>query len=61
MNKVSDILSFFLKELKGSYPENEIRSMFYISIEHILNYSKSDTIIRSNEELKEDLKLHLLR
>lgn len=60
MNKVSDILSFFLKELKGCYTENEIRSMFYISIEHILNYSKSDTIIRSNQELKEDLKIEFI-
>ena len=60
MNKVSDILSFFLKELKGCYSENEISSMFYISIEHILNYSKSDTIISSNEELKEDLKISFI-
>ncbi len=60
MNKVSDILSFFLKELKGCYTENEIRSMFYISIEHILNYSKSDTIISSNVELKEDLKISFI-
>ena len=60
MNKVSDILSFFLKELKGFYPENEIRSIFYISIEHILNYSKSDTIISSNVELKEDLKISFI-
>jgi len=57
MNKVSDILPFFLKELNGHYPENEIKSMFYISIDHLLGYSKSDTIIKSENELLPDFKI----
>jgi len=57
MKKVSDILSFFLKELNGYYPEKEIKSLFYISIDHLLGYSKSDTIIKSENELLPDFKI----
>ena len=51
MKKVSDILPYFLKEMNGFFPENEIKSMFYISIEHLLGYNRSDTIIKSENEL----------
>ena len=51
MKKVSDILPYFLKEMNGFYPENEIKSMFYISIEHLLGYNRSDTIIKSENDL----------
>ena len=51
MKKVSDILPYFLKEMNGFYPENEIKSMFYISIEHLLGYNRSDTIIKSENYL----------
>ena len=51
MKKVSDILPYFLKEMNGFYPENEIKSMFYISIEYLLGYNRSDTIIKSENDL----------
>jgi len=51
MKKVSDILPYFLKEMNGFYPENEIKSMFYIFIEHLLGYNRSDTIIKSENDL----------
>ena len=54
MKKVSDILPFFLKNLEGVYPENEIKSIMYISVNQILNYSKSDTIIQSEKEISLD-------
>ena len=54
MKTISDILPFFLSELQVFYPENEIKSLAYISIKHILNMSKSDTIIHSKKILEED-------
>jgi release factor glutamine methyltransferase len=43
--------------LNGYYPEKEIKSLFYISIDHLLGYSKSDTIIKSENELLPDFKI----
>jgi len=54
MKKVSDILPFFLKNLEGVYPENELKNIAYISINQILSYSKSDTIIQSEKEISSD-------
>tara|TARA_B100001741_G_scaffold64063_1_gene50577 strand:+ start:19032 stop:19895 length:864 start_codon:yes stop_codon:yes gene_type:complete len=54
MKTISDILPFFLSELQVFYRENEIKSFAYISIKHILNMSKSDTIIHSKKILEED-------
>ena len=33
MKKVSDILSYFLNKLLDFYPENELKSIMYISID----------------------------
>ena len=54
MKTISDILPFFLSELQVFYPENEIKSLAYISIKQILNMSKSDTIVHSKKILEED-------
>ena len=38
-----------MSELKDYYPEHEIKSLAYISINYLLNMSKSDTIINANK------------
>ena len=53
MKTISDILPFLLLELKDFYPENEIKSLAYISIKHFLNMSKSDTIINADKSIEE--------
>jgi len=54
MKKVSDILPYFLNELSGLYPENELKSMMYISIDFHLELTKSGTILQSDKILKND-------
>ncbi len=41
MKKVSDILPYFLNELSDFYPENELKSIMYISIGFHLGLTKS--------------------
>jgi len=53
MKIISDILPFFLLELKGFYDDTEIKSLAYISIEHILKMSKSDTLINGYITIEE--------
>ena len=45
---ISDILPFYMSELKDYYPDHEIKSL-YISINYLLNMNKSDTIINGNK------------
>ena len=54
MKKVSDILPYFLNELLDFYPENEIKSIMYISIDFHLGLTKSGTILQSERVLKDD-------
>jgi len=54
MKKVSDILPYFLNELSGLYPENELKSIMYISIDFHLELTKSGTILQSDKILKND-------
>ncbi|MDC0201822.1 peptide chain release factor N(5)-glutamine methyltransferase [Flavobacteriales bacterium] len=54
MKKVSDILPYFLNELSGLYPENELKSIMYISIDFHLGLTKSGTILQSDKILKND-------
>ena len=56
MKIISDILPFFLLELKGFYDDREIKSLAYISIEHILKMSKSNTLVNGNLTI-EDCKI----
>ena len=53
MKKVSDILPYFLSNLKEFYPENEIKSFAYITIKYFFDMSKSDTIINSEKKLED--------
>mgnify|MGYP001419736322 FL=1 len=54
MKKVSDILPYFLNELLDFYPENELKSIMYISIDFHLGLTKSGTILQSARVLKDD-------
>ena len=51
MQKVSNILSYFKKELSAVADEREISSWYYISMEYLLVYNRSDCIINSNQVL----------
>jgi len=54
MKKVSDILPYFLNELSDLYPENELKSIMYISINSHLGLTKSGTILQSERILKDE-------
>ena len=51
MQKVSNILSYFRKELSAVADEREITSWYYISMQYLLVYNRSDCIINSNQLL----------
>ena len=51
MEKVSNILSYFREELSAVADEREITSWYYISMEYLLVYNRSDCIINSNQLL----------
>ena len=51
MEKVSNILSYFREELSAFADEREITSWYYISMEYLLVYNRSDCIINSNQVL----------
>jgi release factor glutamine methyltransferase len=53
MNKLVNIIPKFLSEI-NNFSRREVASFAYLSIEKILGYSKSDCIIRSNQELTND-------
>jgi len=50
---MSDILPYFLSNLKEFYPDNEIKSFAYITIKYFFDMSKSDTIINSEKKLED--------
>jgi release factor glutamine methyltransferase len=51
VEKVSNIIPYFIKQLSGIANEREIISWGYISIEHCLGFNRSDCIIHSNKEI----------
>lgn len=52
MNTSLHILkSHFYDQLKGLYPENEIRNFMYMAFEHVLGFSKIDALIKENESI----------
>lgn len=51
MEKVSNILSYFRQELSAVADEREITSLYYISMQYLLVYNRSDCIINSNQFL----------
>ena len=54
MEKVGNILTYFKTSLANGFDEREVSSWAYLSISHILGFSKSDCIIEANEELTEE-------
>jgi release factor glutamine methyltransferase len=48
---LSEMLKKFRSELSSYYPDDEIRSIFYLVTEHLLNYSKIDIHLKSSESI----------
>ena len=55
MEKVSNIIPYFIKQLKGIAQEREIISWSYISIDFLLGYNRSDCIIHANMDITSDI------
>jgi len=51
---LSEIQHMFRSGLSGYYPDNEIRSIFLQTTEHLLNYSKIDTFLKSSAPISAD-------
>ena len=51
MEKVSNIIPYFIKQLNDIASDREIISWAYLSIEHCLGYNRSDCIIHSEQEI----------
>jgi release factor glutamine methyltransferase len=52
---LSDILNEFRTELRGMYPENEIRNIGYLVAEQLLNYSKIDFHLKDKDPISPEL------
>ena len=55
MEKVSNIIPYFIKQLSGIAIEREIISWAYISIEYCLGYNRSDCIIHSDKDITREI------
>ena len=55
MEKVSNIIPYFIKQLNGIAQEREIISWAYISIDFLLGYNRSDCIIHANMYVNIDM------
>ena len=55
MEKVSNIIPCFIKQLNGIAQEHEIISWAYISIDFLLGYNRSDCIIHANMDITSDI------
>ena len=55
MEKVSNIIPYFIKQFNGFAQEREIISWAYISINFILGYNRSDCIIHANKDITCDI------
>ena len=51
MEKVSNIIPYFRKELSSLANNREIISWGYLSIEHVLGYNRSDCVIHEKESI----------
>ena len=52
-NKLSDLREFFFSELQGVYPESEIAAMFDEAALHVLGYSRTEVLIRADENVNQ--------
>ena len=55
MEKVSNIITYFIKQLNGIAKEREIISWAYISIDYLLGYNRSDCIIHADMNITSDV------
>ena len=55
MQKIGDIIPYFKKELCPDFKEREVVSWAYLTIEHILNYNRSECILNTNKYLNNDV------
>jgi len=55
VEKVSNIIPYFIKQLKGITQEHEIISWAYISINFLLGYNRSDCIIHASMDITSDM------
>jgi len=55
VEKVSNIIPYFIKQLNGIAQEREIISWAYISIDFLLGYNRSDCIIHANMDITSDI------
>jgi len=55
VEKVSNIIPYFIKQLNGIAQEREIISWAYISIDFLLGYNRSDCIIHANMYVTSDM------
>jgi release factor glutamine methyltransferase len=61
-NKISDIKSYFVKELSTLYDIEEAESVFFIVLEYLLQISRSDYFLNKTATISESelLKIHFL-
>ena len=55
MEKVSNIIPYFIKQFTGFAQEREIISWAYISIDFLLGYNRSDCIIHTDKDITSDI------
>ena len=55
MEKVSNIIPYFIKQLNGLAQEREIISWAFISINFLLGYNRSDCIIHNDKDITIDM------
>ena len=52
---LSDIQKQFQSSLSGYYADEEIRQIFFLTSEYLLNYSKIDTFLKGNEPISAEI------
>jgi release factor glutamine methyltransferase len=52
---LTDVIHMFRLDLKGYYPDEELRDICYLSAEHLLNYSKIDFHLKRQEPISEEI------
>jgi release factor glutamine methyltransferase len=55
VEKVSNIIPYYIKQLNGIVQEREIISLAYISIDFLFGYNRSDCIIHSDKDITSEV------
>lgn len=51
---LKELKDYFYGELSSLYPEEEVQSFFVILLDHLLGYSRLDSVVRSSEIISEE-------